>query len=85
MQTVEEGAQSVIHLALSKKLENTTGMYFCDCLPARQPSILKNEEFCGEIWKLSEDCVKLKPNEKLPDLNMNINITVLPNNKMKKT
>ncbi|XP_063903541.1 retinol dehydrogenase 12-like [Zophobas morio] len=60
-----EGSQTLVHVAVSKKLEKVTGKYFWDCKPFFKPPAANNKQFCKEIWKATEELVNLKPEEKL--------------------
>ncbi|KAL3276982.1 hypothetical protein HHI36_012344 [Cryptolaemus montrouzieri] len=60
-----EGAQTSFHLATSEKLKEETGQLYFRCKPFPKASILNNQEFCDEIWRRSEELVKLKPQERL--------------------
>lgn len=60
-----EGSQTIVHLAVSKKLENVSGKYFWDCKPFVKPYLAYNKEFCKNIWKYSETYVALNLEEKL--------------------
>ncbi|XP_064210886.1 retinol dehydrogenase 12 isoform X2 [Tribolium castaneum] len=57
------GSQSIVHVAVSQKLEHVTGGFFVDCLQFWAPGG-REDEF-EEIWRASEEFVKLGPEEKL--------------------
>ncbi|KAL3276736.1 hypothetical protein HHI36_012106 [Cryptolaemus montrouzieri] len=59
------GAQTVLELASNEKLTGKTGGHYYQCREWFKPRILKNSEFCQEIWKLSEKLVQLKDDEKI--------------------
>ncbi|XP_074037739.1 retinol dehydrogenase 14 isoform X2 [Leptinotarsa decemlineata] len=63
--TPEEGAQTAIHLAISKDVEGVTGKYFGETTPTPKPRGAYNKAFCEGIWNASEVVVKLRPEEKL--------------------
>ena len=65
LQNPWEGSQTLVHVAVSKKLEKVTGKYFWDCKPFFKPPAANNKQFCKEIWKATEELVNLKPEEKL--------------------
>lgn len=60
-----QGAQTSIYLAVSNTVENMTGKFFSDCKPSLKPSKANDKEFCDYIWKISEELVGIKPEEKL--------------------
>ncbi|RZC37200.1 retinol dehydrogenase 12-like [Asbolus verrucosus] len=60
-----EGAQTTVHLAVSRKVENVSGKYFFDCAPFIKPAQANNAELCKKIWEISEEYVKLSPEEKI--------------------
>ncbi|CAH1160219.1 unnamed protein product [Phaedon cochleariae] len=61
----KEGAHSSIHLAVAKEVEGISGKYFGQCSPKRKPKLTTNKSFCERIWKLSENVVDLKVDERL--------------------
>ncbi|CAG9769820.1 unnamed protein product [Ceutorhynchus assimilis] len=63
--TAEEGAQTIIHLALCNKLKEVTGKHFWDCRLFPSPPGTWNKNFAESIWEKSEELVGLKPDEKL--------------------
>nr|CAI5824416.1 unnamed protein product [Callosobruchus analis] len=63
--SIEEGAQTTIHLALSKKLRDVTGRHFWDCRVFPMPPGAWNKKFCDDVWEASEKLVQLKPEEKI--------------------
>ncbi|KAL3283969.1 hypothetical protein HHI36_018140 [Cryptolaemus montrouzieri] len=60
-----EAAETYLHLASSEKLDNKTGGHYAACRRMYKPRILKDEQFCEQIWKETEKLVKLKDEEKL--------------------
>ncbi|KAF7268871.1 hypothetical protein GWI33_018067 [Rhynchophorus ferrugineus] len=62
---VEEGAQTILHLALCNKLKDVTGKHFWDCRMFPTPPGTWNKKFADAIWDKSEELVGLKPEEKL--------------------
>ncbi|XP_063919885.1 retinol dehydrogenase 12-like [Zophobas morio] len=60
-----EGSQTLVHVAVSKKLQRETGKYFVDCKPFVKPRLAYDQQFCQEIWKASEKYVRLEEHEKL--------------------
>lgn len=62
---MEEGAQTIIHLALCNKLKEVTGKHFWDCRLFPSPPGTWNKKFADSIWEKSEKLVGLKPEEKL--------------------
>nr|XP_023029102.1 retinol dehydrogenase 11-like [Leptinotarsa decemlineata] len=63
--SIEEGAQTTIHLAVSNQLKGVTGRHFWDCRMFPAPPGAWNEKFCNDIWEASEKLVELKVEEKL--------------------
>ncbi|CAH2008267.1 unnamed protein product [Acanthoscelides obtectus] len=63
--SIEEGAQTTIHLALSKKLKDVTGRHFWDCRVFPMPPGAWNKKFSDDVWEASEKLVQLKPEEKI--------------------
>lgn len=59
-----DGAQTTLYLAASDDCDQTTGKYFADCAPAKM-SLKVNEENAKELWNLSEELVKLSPEERI--------------------
>jgi len=65
--TSEEGAQTSIHVALSKDIEGVSGEYFDNCRIAWFPpmhKLARNEGVVKKVWEKSEELVKLKPEER---------------------
>ncbi|XP_063903924.1 retinol dehydrogenase 14-like isoform X2 [Zophobas morio] len=60
-----EGSQTLVHVAVSKKLEKVTGKYFWDCKPFVKPLGAYNKQFCNQIWQATEQILSLKPEERL--------------------
>ncbi|KAL3283976.1 hypothetical protein HHI36_018146 [Cryptolaemus montrouzieri] len=60
-----EAAETYLHLASSEKLDNSSGGHYAACSKMFIPRILKNEQFCEEIWDETEKLVKLEPEERL--------------------
>ncbi|XP_066261112.1 retinol dehydrogenase 11-like [Euwallacea similis] len=63
--TIEEGAQTIIHLALCNKLKEVTGKHFWDCRLFPSPPGTWNKKFADSIWEKSEELVGLTAEEKL--------------------
>ncbi|XP_078590974.1 retinol dehydrogenase 12-like isoform X1 [Branchiostoma floridae x Branchiostoma japonicum] len=58
--TVEEGAQTSICCAVAEDLENTTGLYFSDCVPKETSAAGRDDEAAARLWDVSERMVGLK-------------------------
>lgn len=58
--TAKEGAQTTIHLAVSKKVENISGKYFADCCEKKTARHAEDDEMADKLWKLSEKVVGLE-------------------------
>lgn len=63
-QTLEEAAQTSIYLCVSSEIQNVTGKYFEYCKISTPSRVSQNVEFTKKLWKLTEDIVDLKPEEK---------------------
>ncbi|XP_060529385.1 retinol dehydrogenase 12-like [Cylas formicarius] len=61
----EEGVQTMLHLCCSDDVKNVSGKFFFECVPSWQPKKVHDEKLRADIWKLSEEVVQLKPDEKL--------------------
>ncbi|CAH1160218.1 unnamed protein product [Phaedon cochleariae] len=62
---VEEGVQTALHLAISKKVSNVSGKFFMEATPCFKPRGANNKKFREKVWKTTEKVVGLKPDEKL--------------------
>ncbi|KAK4875324.1 hypothetical protein RN001_011746 [Aquatica leii] len=63
--TAEEGAQSVIHVAISKETENVSGELFTNCHATTKPIKSSDFIFVRSIWEASEKFVGLTKEEQL--------------------
>lgn len=66
-QTSEEGAQTSIYVAVSKDIDGVSGEYFDNCRLAwlpEMPRIARDEKLAAEIWKKTEKCIHLTPEER---------------------
>ncbi|CAH0554361.1 unnamed protein product [Brassicogethes aeneus] len=63
--TVWNAAQTTVHLATSKNVENITSNYFWDCKPFYKPFLAKNPAFCAKLFETTENIVGLKESEKI--------------------
>ncbi|KAG5670058.1 hypothetical protein PVAND_000344 [Polypedilum vanderplanki] len=59
----EEGAQTTIMVAVSKKLDGVSGKYFSDCRESKLWSFVKNEEKNRIFWEESVKMCKLRPSD----------------------
>ena len=57
--TVEQGAQTTIHLAVSEEVEGVTGLYFVDCKPKELTKAAQDDEDAKKLWEISTDLVGL--------------------------
>ncbi len=64
LQRVEEGADSILHLAVAPELEQVTGKYFWDCRPSFISRQAKDAAFAEKFWKLSEELTDLESSKK---------------------
>lgn len=56
---MDEGIQTILHVALSDDVKKETGKFFSFCRVWRPPKNSQNKEFCDEVWKLTEQYVSL--------------------------
>lgn len=49
----------------NEKMREKTGKHYSYLLEFFKPSILKNRQFCEEVWKKTEELVKLTPEERI--------------------
>ncbi|KAJ8922727.1 hypothetical protein NQ315_007762 [Exocentrus adspersus] len=63
--SAEQGAQTGIHLACAKEVEGVSGEFFFELKPTWKPKLTRNKQLCNDVWSITEELVKLKPNEKL--------------------
>ena len=57
--TAEEGAQTVIHLAVSEEVEGTTGKYFVDCKEQNPAKTAQDDLAANRLWHTSAELVGL--------------------------
>ena len=57
--TVQEGAQTTIHLAVSEEIKGVSGLYFVDCEPKEPSKYAQNDEAAKKLWNTSTDLVEL--------------------------
>ncbi|XP_049694775.2 retinol dehydrogenase 11-like [Helicoverpa armigera] len=55
-----EGAQTTVHLAVSRELEGVSGKYYCDCHEASVSSLAQDKDMARKLWDASEKFVGLK-------------------------
>ncbi|XP_076057394.1 retinol dehydrogenase 13-like [Oratosquilla oratoria] len=63
--TCEQGAQTVIHLAVAPKLASVTGKHFVNCKVVEPSCLASNEDLAKDLWEASETLVSLRPQERL--------------------
>lgn len=61
----EEGAQTSLYLAVSDDCDQVTGRYFADCTESTMSWKAEDRTMAAELWAMSEELVKLKPEEKI--------------------
>ncbi|XP_050304716.1 retinol dehydrogenase 13-like [Anthonomus grandis grandis] len=61
--SAEEGAQTLIYLAHADEVKDITGKYFMEGKRFPAPVILRNNEYCQELWDRSVLYTKLEPHE----------------------
>lgn len=64
-QNVEEGVQTMLHLACADDLKTISGQFFMECRSVVQPSKVYDKKFRTAIWDLSEKYVNLRESEKI--------------------
>ena len=57
--SVEEGAETVIHLATSPEVEGITGKYFFRCKPVPSSAYSYDEAVAEQLWRMSEEMTGL--------------------------
>ncbi|XP_056646235.1 retinol dehydrogenase 13-like [Diorhabda sublineata] len=55
--------QPALLLSVSKEYEKVTGIFYGNFLPKLKPRGCGNKKFCKNIWEISENIVKLEPEE----------------------
>ena len=55
----KEGAQTSIHLAVSKELEGVSGLYFADCKERIPAKSAQDDEVAEKLWEVSAKLVGL--------------------------
>lgn len=66
MITPEEGARTSIYLASSREVEGASGRFFEDCREARSSDASYDRATAAELWRVSEDLVKVRWDECFP-------------------
>ncbi|CAG9840601.1 unnamed protein product [Diabrotica balteata] len=61
--SAEEGAQTTLHVACEKSLENVSGKFFIDCISIFLPYQAYDMQLCAKMVELSKTLVKLQPEE----------------------
>ncbi|XP_042205916.1 retinol dehydrogenase 11-like isoform X1 [Homarus americanus] len=59
----ELGAQTIIHLAVSEKVEQVSGKYFEDCKEVGSSWLAQDKAVAKSLWEISEVDVQLRPSE----------------------
>ena len=57
--TVQQGAQTTIHLAVSEEVEGVTGLYFDNCKQKEPSKAAQDDEDAKKLWEISTDLVGL--------------------------
>ena len=55
----EQGAQTTIHLAVSKELKDMSGLYFSDCKIKEPSKEGQDDGTAKKLWEVSADMVGL--------------------------
>ncbi|XP_045473357.1 retinol dehydrogenase 11-like [Harmonia axyridis] len=61
------GAQTIFDVATNPKLASQTGKHYSYLMQWFKPSILGSQKFCDDVWKKTEELVKLSPEERIPN------------------
>ena len=59
LQTIHEGAQTTIHLAVSEEVDDVSGKYFMDCKPVDEGKKGKDDGVAKKLWEVAEKCTGL--------------------------
>ena len=51
--TVEQGAQTLVYLAVAEEVEQVSGQYFADCRPANYNPLADDPVLGDRVWRLS--------------------------------
>ncbi len=57
--TAEQGAQTTIHLAVSKDVEGVSGLYFMDCAITTPSKAAQDDQAARKLWEISKNLVGL--------------------------
>lgn len=60
----ELGAQTLIYLAVSEDVNGISGKYFVDCQESNTSDLAKDSGLAKKLWEVSEQLVKLRPEER---------------------
>ncbi|EFX79364.1 hypothetical protein DAPPUDRAFT_319680 [Daphnia pulex] len=64
LQTVKQGAQTTIHLAVADEVADVSGEYFTDCKISQTSKLGMDLGLAKKLWEISETLVKLTPEER---------------------
>lgn len=64
--TEEDGAQTIIYLAVSEDVDKVSGQYFTDCRPANYSPLADDAGLARRLWELSEELCR--PNQQKSEL-----------------
>ena len=59
LKTAKQGAQTTIHLAVSKDVEGVSGLYFMDCAITEPTKAAQDGQMARELWGISRNLVGL--------------------------
>ncbi|XP_050701475.1 retinol dehydrogenase 12-like [Eriocheir sinensis] len=59
-----QGAQTILHAAVSEELEGVSGKYLVDCKEAQTTDLGRSQKLAKQVWEASEVDVKLQAGEK---------------------
>ncbi len=58
--SVDDGAATLVYLAASPEIESTTGAYFADCREVRPSALARDEDAARELWQHSADILDIE-------------------------
>jgi hypothetical protein len=65
MKTINQGIQTILHVALSKEVDGVTGQYFRDCKARKSGKRTYNTKWQNTMWQASRIMCKMTENDPL--------------------
>ncbi|XP_070496225.1 retinol dehydrogenase 14-like [Chironomus tepperi] len=59
MKSIQQGTQTILHVALSKHVEGVTGQYYRDCKPKKSVKGTYRKDLQNTLWEESKKIVKM--------------------------